>query len=45
MPGAVVTENGTILGPPRKVFGIGMREVLREGLYDTEAWATEESGE
>jgi len=39
LPGAKITESGTVLGPLKDLaFGLRGREVLREGLYDTEAW-------
>ncbi len=41
LPGAKITESGMVLGPPQPtVFGPA-REVLREGLYDTEPWRQE----
>jgi hypothetical protein len=39
LPGAVITKSGAVLGPPEKsIGGLAYREVLRDGLYDTEAF-------
>ena len=35
LPGATVTANGTVFGPPCHIMGVPAREILREGLYDT----------
>lgn len=35
LPGAIVTESGTVLGPPTSVMGLASRQILREGFYDT----------
>jgi hypothetical protein len=35
LPGAIVTESGTVLGPPTSVLGLASRQILREGFYDT----------
>lgn len=34
LPGAIVKENGTVLGPVQTILGLPYRQVLREGLID-----------
>lgn len=36
LPGAIVEDNGTVLGPLVKMWGLPYREVLRVGTFDSE---------
>ncbi len=40
LPGAKITENGTVFGPPTQICGVTSRQVLREGTFDTESFAS-----